>query len=118
MSNRSTLSLNSGDGSRPTTDGTVGNIGAAEKFSTRRNAVGEEVSEPANPQAMASKKQDAASAKHDDFGCIQPARELRSGAEHRSDEPESPRPLSRGPRLPGGRATRSVRDLRRQLARR
>lgn len=58
--------LSSGDGSRPTTDGTVGNIGAAEKFSTRRNAVGEEVSEPANPEAMARKKQDAESAKHDD----------------------------------------------------
>ncbi len=66
MSNRSAPSLNSGDGSRSTTDGAVGNIGAAEKFSTRRNAVGEEVSEPANPQAMASKKQDAESAKHDD----------------------------------------------------
>lgn len=66
MSHRSTPSLNSGDGSRPTTDGTVGNIGAAEKFLTRRNAVGEEVSEPANPEAMAGKKQDAESAKHDD----------------------------------------------------
>ena len=58
--------LSSGDGSRPTTDGTVGNIGAAEKFSTQRNAVGEEVSEPANPEAMSHKRQDAESARHDD----------------------------------------------------
>lgn len=33
----------SGDGTRPSTDGGLDNIGAGEKFTSKRNAVGEEV---------------------------------------------------------------------------
>lgn len=52
--------LSSGDGSRPVTDGTVANIGAAKKFTTNGNEA------PANPERMSEKRQDAASAKTDD----------------------------------------------------
>ena len=52
--------LSSGDGSRPMTDGTVSNVGAAKKFTTNGNEA------PANPERMSEKKQDAASAETND----------------------------------------------------
>lgn len=52
--------LSSGDGSRPMTDGTVSNVGAAKKFAANGNEA------PANPERMSEKRQDVESAKTDD----------------------------------------------------
>lgn len=52
--------LDSGDGSRPMTDGAATNVGAAKKFTTNGNEA------PANPERMSEKRQDAESAKTDD----------------------------------------------------
>lgn len=56
-----------GDGTRPTTDGTVDNIGGGEKFTSKRNAAGEEISGgPAPVEQMGSKRKDVESTKRDD----------------------------------------------------
>lgn len=55
-----------GSGTRPMTDGGVDNVGAAEAFSTRKNALGEPVSGPAPKERMRDKAEDAESAEHDD----------------------------------------------------
>lgn len=57
---------NSGDGSRPTTDGGVANVGAAEKLATGRAATGEPNSGPANAERMQNKRSDAQAAQADD----------------------------------------------------
>ena len=57
---------NSGDGSRPMTDGAADNIGAGKKFSTKRTQAGGEVSGPAPAESMASKRKDLGAAKRDD----------------------------------------------------
>lgn len=57
---------NSGDGSRPTTDGGVDNIGAGEKFTGQRTAAGDDVAGPGPTEKMQKKRQDAESVKHDD----------------------------------------------------
>ncbi len=49
----------SGDGSRPTTDGGVANIGAGGKFDVGRAATGEPNNAPANPERMQHKRADA-----------------------------------------------------------
>ena len=56
----------SGDGTRPTTDGGADNIGAGEKFTTTKNAAGEDVSGPAPSERMQHKKSDAEGTRHDD----------------------------------------------------
>ena len=56
----------SGDGTRPTTDGTLDNIGAGEKFTGRKNAAGEDTSSPAPMEKMQEKRLDVESTKHDD----------------------------------------------------
>lgn len=56
----------SGSGTRPTTDGGVDNIGAAEAFSTRKNALGEPVSGPAPNERLRDKASDAEAAEQDD----------------------------------------------------
>ncbi|WP_326540446.1 hypothetical protein [Pseudorhodoferax sp.] len=56
----------SGEGSRPTTDGTVANIGAGGKLDVGRSATGEPNEGPANPERMQDKRADAAAAEHDD----------------------------------------------------
>lgn len=57
----------SGDGTRPTTDGAVDNIGAGEKFTTRRNAAGEEISGgPAPAERMQDKRKNVAATREDD----------------------------------------------------
>lgn len=56
----------SGDGTRPTTDGGTDNIGAGEKFTTTKNAAGEDVSAPAPQERMQDKKSDAEGTKHDE----------------------------------------------------
>jgi len=55
-----------GDGTRPTTDGGVDNIGAGEKFTTERTAAGSEVSAPGPKERMKDKKADVENAKHED----------------------------------------------------
>lgn len=57
---------NTGDGTRPTTDGGIDNIGAGEKFTGHKNAVGEDVSGPAPKEHMRHKKSDAEGTKHDE----------------------------------------------------
>lgn len=57
---------NSGDGSRPSTAGGVDNIGAGEKFSTDKTAVGEDISAPAPKERMQDKKSNAEGTRHDD----------------------------------------------------
>ena len=56
----------SGEGSRPTTDGTVANIGAGGKLDVGRAATGEPNVGPANPERMQDKRADAQAAEHDD----------------------------------------------------
>lgn len=63
----STRVSDSGDGTRPTTDGGTNNIGAGEKFSTKRNAAGEEISGgPAPAEGMPNKRKDIEGTRHDD----------------------------------------------------
>lgn len=66
MASRHTPSTDSGAGSRPVTDGTVGNIGAADALDTGRAATGEPNVGPAHPERMQDKRADAAAAEHDD----------------------------------------------------
>ncbi|MEJ7688562.1 MAG: hypothetical protein WKG52_17180 [Variovorax sp.] len=66
MSNTGRSIDNSGDGTRPTTDGGTDNIGAGEKFLSTTNAAGENVSGPAPAERMGNKRKDAEAAKHDD----------------------------------------------------
>ncbi|WP_371436605.1 hypothetical protein [Polaromonas sp.] len=65
----------SGDGTRPSTDGGVDNIGAGEKFSTKRNAAGEEMSGgPAPTEGTQDKRKDVKNSEKDDsapFGLTQ-----------------------------------------------
>lgn len=56
----------SGDGTRPTTDGGADNIGAGEKFTGHKNAVGDDVSGPAQQERMQDKKSDVEGTKHDE----------------------------------------------------
>jgi hypothetical protein len=56
----------SGDGTRPSTDGGVDNIGAGEKFSTRKTAVGGDLSESGPRERMQDRKANAEGTKHDD----------------------------------------------------
>lgn len=56
----------SGAGARPTTDGGVDNIGAGEKFSSKRNAAGEEIGGPAPIEKMQGKRKNVEATKHDD----------------------------------------------------
>jgi len=56
----------SGDGSRPTTDGGTDNIGAGEKFTGNKNAVGEDVAGPAPKERMQDNKSDAEGTKYDE----------------------------------------------------
>jgi hypothetical protein len=56
----------SGEGSRPTSDGTVANIGAGSKLDVGRAATGEPNNGPANPERMQDKRADAQAAEQDD----------------------------------------------------
>jgi hypothetical protein len=56
----------SGAGSRPTTDGTVANIGAGGALDTGRAATGEPNEGPAHPERMQDKRADAAGEQLDD----------------------------------------------------
>ncbi|MDM0117252.1 hypothetical protein QTI66_34595 [Variovorax sp. J22R133] len=70
----SNSNFNSGDGTRPSTDGGVDNMGAGEKFSSSRNRVGEDVAGPAPVERMRDKKRDVQGTKADDsapFGLTQ-----------------------------------------------
>lgn len=59
--------VGSGDGTRPTTDGGVDNIGAGEKFSTKRTPAGTEVSGgPAPKERMSDNRRDVEGTAHDD----------------------------------------------------
>ncbi len=59
--------VGSGDGTRPGTDGGIDNIGAGEKFTSKRNAVGEEVTGgPAPSEGMKKSKRDVEGTRHDD----------------------------------------------------
>lgn len=57
---------NSGDGSRPTTDGGVANIGAGGALDVGHAATGEPNNAPAHPERMQDKRSDADAAEHDD----------------------------------------------------
>lgn len=57
---------NSGDGSRPSTDGGVDNMGAGEKFTGEHTAAGGDTAGPAPVEKMQKKRKDAESVKHDD----------------------------------------------------
>lgn len=56
----------SGDGTRPTTDGGVDNIGAGERFTSKRTVNGEEPTGPAPRERMAGNRRDAEGTRHDD----------------------------------------------------
>lgn len=55
-----------GDGTRPTTDGGVDNIGAGEKFTIERNAAGGEVSSPGPKERMQERNSDVEGTKQDE----------------------------------------------------
>ena len=69
-----------GDGTRPTTDGGVDNIGAGEKFTTERTAGDGEISAPASRERMRDKKADVESTKKDDSAAFDLHEDLRSEA--------------------------------------
>lgn len=62
----STNPKGSGDGSRPTTDGGVANIGAGGAFDTGRAATGEPNEGPAHPERLQDKRADAAGERLDE----------------------------------------------------
>ncbi|CAA2109398.1 hypothetical protein [Variovorax paradoxus] len=55
-----------GDGSRPTTEGGVDNLGAGESFSGHKNEAGEDVSRPAPQERMQARRKSAEAARQDD----------------------------------------------------
>jgi hypothetical protein len=71
-------SLSSGDGTRPTTDGGVDNIGAGEKFASSSSAAGEPDSAPAPAERMASKRKNVEASRHDDSAAYGLREDLRS----------------------------------------
>ena len=69
------MATSTGSGSRPTTDGTVGNIGAGESFNPNGN------SSPAPHERMSENKSDAKSVEKDDsapFGLTESAEKIKS----------------------------------------
>ena len=66
MSSSTSNPRDSGAGTRPVTDGTVGNIGAAKGVAAGRAATGELNEAPAHPERMQSERADAAAAERDD----------------------------------------------------
>jgi len=56
----------SGDGTRPSTDGGVDNMGAGESFTGRKSAAGEDVSGPGPTERMQGKRRDVQGTKEDD----------------------------------------------------
>lgn len=63
--NRAPGNIGSGDGTRPTTDGGVDNIGAGERFTDSSSAAGESDSAPAPTERMAQKRRNAEASRHD-----------------------------------------------------
>jgi len=61
----------SGEGTRPSTDGGIDNIGAGEKLTTKRTAAGENVGGPAPDERMSAKRADVESTKHDDSAAFE-----------------------------------------------
>ncbi|WPH23002.1 hypothetical protein [Variovorax paradoxus] len=80
-------SLGSGDGSRPTTDGGVDNIGAGEKFASSSSAAGEPDSAPAPAEGMARKRKNAEASRHDDSAAFGLREDLRPKT---NQEPSKP----------------------------
>ncbi len=69
----------SGEGTRPTTDGGVDNIGAGEKLGNKRNAAGEEVGGgPAPAERMSGKRQDVENNRHNDLDAFGMREDLSS----------------------------------------
>ncbi len=56
----------SGDGTRPTTDGGVDNVGAGEKFTTQRTAAGGEVTTHGPAERAGDKRLNAENSQRDD----------------------------------------------------
>lgn len=70
--------IGSGDGTRPTTDGGVDNIGAGEKFTTKRNAEGAEIQGgPAPDERMRDRRRDVESSAKDDVAPLDLHEDLR-----------------------------------------
>lgn len=70
--------IGSGDGTRPTTDGGVDNIGAGEKFVTKRDAEGGEIDGgPAPHERMGSRRRDVESSANDDVAPFELHEDLR-----------------------------------------
>jgi hypothetical protein len=64
--NMANKAMNSGDGTRPTTDGAVDNIGGGERFDAGRSRVGGDNSSPAPRERMDDKRANVASTLEDD----------------------------------------------------
>ena len=80
----------SGDGTRPTTDGAADNIGAGEKFTTRKNAEGEEVSGgPAPQERMQQKRKDVEGTRKDDSAAFGLTEDPEPSS---NEEPETAKP--------------------------
>lgn len=80
--------LGSGDGSRPTTDGTVDNIGAGEAFAPKENGKGQgDVSKPAPTERMADKRKNVEATKADGSDAFGLHEDLETET---NEEPSSP----------------------------
>lgn len=80
--------IGSGDGTRPTTSGGADNIGAGEKFSSKRDAAGNEISGgPAPKEHMSDKRRDAEGSDADDSAPFYLRENLRSQS---NEEPPVP----------------------------
>lgn len=71
--------VGSGDGTRPSTDGGIDNIGAGEKFTSKRNVAGEEVTGgPVPSEGLTKSKRDIEGTEHDDSASFGLNEELES----------------------------------------
>lgn len=85
--------VGSGDGTRPVTDGTVNNIGAGEKFGTRRSADGSEISGgPAPKEKMSRNRRDVEGTAHDDSAAF----DLNEDLTPQTNEEKAPEPEDSG----------------------
>jgi len=86
----------SGEGTRPSTDGGIDNIGAGEKLTTQRTAAGDEVGGPAPNERMNAKRADVESTANDDSAAFELHEDLSTDAnkEPSDREPGDSTPLN------------------------
>jgi hypothetical protein len=84
---------NSGDGTRPVTDGGVNNIGAGEKLTTKRTDAGGEVSSPAPKERMSDNRHNVEGTEHDDSAAFELHEDLSTDTNKEPSKGEKNEPL-------------------------